>query len=482
MMKKNIGPIINSTKRAFTTRDSLGIESVLTSIQAEICPIVNTVTPRAFYWAMINWCYFDYYENHNKEDRTKSNVNKYIKRNNYFFLLSQLLKKGKTDGFVGVNGVFADFSKDKYEYNENYVETALSTMVYYPPGLNEMGMVVQQDETGSFNNPKLRPECKKFAEAFASKISNTNYYNNRFSNLPVNKKDLVELGKIIDISLDGFDECKEILRDHLFNRKYTFRLAQCKDLINYTYKKYETDFSSESNCRHVLYDYYSPRSENKELTKELKNIADSWEIAIGRQYFTMGLEIIWNYMLNVLKEPLTIFDWIKECLNKEKGNIDFDSNLSSILERQNLDFNERETIIETERSGRSKGKSIEHGLNIMLSVYNRFLNRNDINEEIYRYCSIGNSKDQFSLTEFFDMVENYKNKSIKSFLEVIMKEKLIKQHLNTAFEKMLNNRDGYYIEEIDGKYIKVHDFELKYQGLRLVQLFNIMKDLDILGK
>ena len=55
------GPRLNNITRNFTTRDSLGIEGVATSISAEICPIVNTVTPRPFYWAFITWCYYDFF-------------------------------------------------------------------------------------------------------------------------------------------------------------------------------------------------------------------------------------------------------------------------------------------------------------------------------------------------------------------------------------------------------------------------------------
>ena len=38
------GPILNDISRKFTTRDSLGIEGVVTTIQASICPVINTVT------------------------------------------------------------------------------------------------------------------------------------------------------------------------------------------------------------------------------------------------------------------------------------------------------------------------------------------------------------------------------------------------------------------------------------------------------
>lgn len=48
------GPKLNKPPEDFTTRDSFGIESVAASIQAEIGPVVNTVTPRAFYWSFMN--------------------------------------------------------------------------------------------------------------------------------------------------------------------------------------------------------------------------------------------------------------------------------------------------------------------------------------------------------------------------------------------------------------------------------------------
>ena len=53
------GPQLNKLKKNFTTRDSLGIEGVATSIAADICPVVTTVTPRAFYWPFLVWIYYD---------------------------------------------------------------------------------------------------------------------------------------------------------------------------------------------------------------------------------------------------------------------------------------------------------------------------------------------------------------------------------------------------------------------------------------
>ncbi len=51
------GPRFNNTSDQFTTRDSLGIESATASIQGELCPVVTTVTSRAFYWIFTVWNY-----------------------------------------------------------------------------------------------------------------------------------------------------------------------------------------------------------------------------------------------------------------------------------------------------------------------------------------------------------------------------------------------------------------------------------------
>ncbi len=76
------GPILNDISRNFTTRDSLGIEGVAATMQASICPVVNTVTPRAFYWPFLVWLYYDYhrYVAADKPDAVSRNQNEAVLR------------------------------------------------------------------------------------------------------------------------------------------------------------------------------------------------------------------------------------------------------------------------------------------------------------------------------------------------------------------------------------------------------------------
>ena len=84
------GPKLNKIKKSFTTRYSLGIEGVAASMAGDICPIVTTVTPRAFYWPFLIWNYYDYYNNLGMTPSEKE-LKKYCKKQDYFFVLAVLL-------------------------------------------------------------------------------------------------------------------------------------------------------------------------------------------------------------------------------------------------------------------------------------------------------------------------------------------------------------------------------------------------------
>ena len=88
------GPILNNISKSFTTRDSLGIEGVATTIQASICPIINTVTPRVFYWPFLVWIYYDYYLCFGTEKVDFNAFSQYLKRQDYFFVMANLLIEG----------------------------------------------------------------------------------------------------------------------------------------------------------------------------------------------------------------------------------------------------------------------------------------------------------------------------------------------------------------------------------------------------
>lgn len=482
------GPRVNNIIRNFTSRDSLGIEGVASSIQGEICPIVNTVTPRPFYWAFLTWCFYDFYKNCRLEEREEKKVYNYAKRQNYFFALSNILNEiDVIGGFTGSETIRnrINIENDKFSYDESYLKTTLSNMGYYPSGLLTMGFIVSTDQESEKRDkyPKLTPSGRKLAESFDAIISKTTYYKNRLNGLTFSRKELVELGKVININLNGFDETKAILNEHLFNRKSNKKLIECKNYIKFIYTNYKVKQLNAKTCREILFDYFSERGNIKrKYPNELKEIINNWEIVVGRQYFTAGLEMIWKFMLEQLNTPKTYSKWFIDCLNESKFSINLDDKLENILDYCNYNFQDRENMIQIASSKNDNHiNNIENGLKIILSIYNRFINRTDLSLDSKNYFNYGIENNSISLNQFFETIERYKKSSIKSFLQFVMYHYLLEQHMSTAFEKMLQKRDGYYVEKINDSYVRKEYFDIYFQGIRLIQLMTVMKDLNIIG-
>lgn len=482
------GPRLNNISRNFTTRDSLGIEGVATSISAEICPIVNTVTPRPFYWAFITWCYYDFYKYCEPKDRSSDNVYKYVKMQNYFLALaSDINNTDGSNGFTGADTIRSkvDLNQNTFSYDDKYLVTVLSNMGYYPAGLYTMGFIIDSDpETlEKYKYPHLTKEGEKLALAFESVFNQTKYYKDfRKVGMNIPKEVLIELSQSININLNGFDEVKKILIDHLFNKESQKKLIESHNYLKFIFKDYKPENLNTAKCRELFYDYFSPYSDNKHTyPEELQEIINNWEIVVGRQYFTSGLEMIWKYMLENLNSPKLYREWFNDCLNNSKLTFNMNDKLSTIISSCNFSYSERERMIADARSKSSNHElNIENGIKIIISVYNRFNNRDDFSKDSKNYYNYGMDNNSISLNEYFKLVEEYKDKTIEEFIKYIMYYYLLNQHMNTAFEKMLQGRDGYYVEKIESEYSRKEYFDLDFQGIRMVQLAMVMQDLNVL--
>ena len=131
------------------------------------------------------------------------------------------------------------------------------------------------------------------------------------------------------------------------------------------------------------------------------------------------------------------------------------------------------------KQSRNMELCVENGLRVILSVYNRFYDKKNLGDE-KAFLEYGADTQSISMVELFEKVEEYREKPCIAFLQLIMEEWLIEQHYITAFGKMLQGRDGFYYELIDGKYIRKQYFDLAFQGIRLTSLTQVMRDLDIL--
>lgn len=479
------GPQLNDIAKNFTTRDSLGIESVAASISGEICPIVNTVTPRAFYWPFMVWIYYDFYKYSGIEEHTVKAFDSYLKRQDYFFVLATLLTPGSDrTNLVGVMQTQNDiyFNKTgKYPFNPKYFKTRYGGMQYYNAGCLSMRFIIDRDpETGvEYSFPKLTKDGERMALAFEKVIKNTQYYKNyRLYDVEVPEAVLKEYGKVINFGLVGFDECKKILKEKLFEAKRNFKLADSAAYIEFLSDEYGIENFDRPNCRKMLFDYITPSGKAIKIRNDLETISNEWEIVIGRQYFTAGLEMIWKFMLEQLDEPLTKQQWLSRVIKESKLEVNINQPLSTLIEKATYGFDTREDMISDGRAG-DDDSAVINGLKIILSMYNHFYDRKDLGEDCF-FFDYGIDSNSIPFSDLFDEVNKHMEDSIKSFLVFIMDNWLIQQHYMTAFEKMLQDRDGFYYEIIDGKYIKREEFYIDFQGIRLIQLSQVMRDLEVI--
>ena len=470
------GPILNDITRNFTARDSLGIDGVATSISAEICPIVNTVTPRAFYWPFMVWIYYDFYKYSGIKERNVEVFDLYLKRQDYFFVLATLINKNDELNLVGKMQAAIDLEKDgPYPFNEKYFKTRYGGMQYYNAGCILMHYIITEDpETAQkYKLPKLTKLGEEMAVAFESVIKESEYYKQyRLGNVSVPRDVLEEYGKYINIGLKGFDKCKQLLVHSLFETKMNVTLKQSAEYLQYLSKEYNIKTLNREICREVFYDFTTPENRKIIIPDNLSSISKKWEIVIARQYFTTGLGLIWRFMLEQLMRPMNIEEWIRCTILNSNFSCDKSKTVSFFLQDCNYDFNTRERLFKSTND-------LENGIKVILSVYNRLNNRADL-EEFQCYFFYGRDSQSIALEDVFEIVNEYKEKALVDFMIYVMKKWLIEQHYITAFEKMLQNRDGFFYEYNDDLYIKKHDFKIDFQGIRMIQLMQIMKDLDML--
>lgn len=487
------GPKLNDISKNFTTRDSLGIEGVATTMQGEVCPIVNTVTPRAFYWPFMVWIYYDFYMYSGIEERTYKRFDEYLKRQDYFFVLATLLTPGSDrNGLVGIQKSEQDIRNNPdgpYPFNPSYFASDFGGMMYYNAGCLSMYFVTnhRDEDNKELKFPILTKEGKQMAFAFENVIKGTTYYKKyRRNQESVPRSVLIEYGKVIKFNLDGFDECKTILRKHIFEdeRKTHLKLrsrllTECAEYIKLLNNKYGIKIYGRDICRQIFFDHNTPTGKIVVIPDSLNTVSNKWEIIVGRQYFTTGIEMIWKYMLIQLSLPMKGREWISRSIENAEFSIDTSWTIEDILDRCYYSFDEREKMIREVARGTRLGAALENGLLIILSVYNRFTDRKDFEGE-RAYFAYGTDGHSIPFIEAFGKIDEYRKKSIEEFLYFIMVKWVVDQHYATAFEKMLQKRDGFYFEFVDGYYFKKHEFDMRFQDIRMSSLAQVMKDLDML--
>lgn len=479
----NNGPILNDVRKKFNTRDPLGLQGVSQTIVGDLCPVINSVTPHAFYWILVNWVYYDLYENQKIKDTKQSTLDEYLKKINYFVILGNLFNNVDVPSMYGVQNIRKDITLNDtsfYTYNEDYVRT-LTGVNYYKAALRSAGFITYNDEEGNeYQHLKFTINGKTLAESFDNLIKETRFHKeyimkNNYDNVPYDV--IKELGIIASFNMEKLQVSKELLKRYFFVD--IKKLSKQAEFIKYLYYDLDIKNIDEEKLRDFFYDYFSPRSLNNKCNKDLDEILRGWEVLIARHYFTNALEMVFTFSLEKLTRPMHL----SEFLNIILKNIDLNISFKEFINDNSLNGKEiQELLIIGKNKKTSHENNIINSLKILCSLYNRLSNRDDINRN---YLLFDNDGLSISLNDMINDIDNYKEKNIKEYLVYMIDKYIIKQHIITSQRKFMLKEDCYYFA-IDNNYIyktnrEKKEFVYGLQNLRINQLFQVMKELDMLG-
>lgn len=232
-MEYTKGPKLNIKAGNETNRDNLGINGAQTTIQDLLCPVINTVTYRAFYWVFLVWNYYDFFihsgkKNFSSKETTDDFLNNYLKKHDYYFVLSNIIAHNKDQrNLVGITAAMED-SKESgpFKFNREYFKGSYGGMDYYVAGCRSFGFSTNRDKNNEEEIKginRLTPKGEPLGKAFEAVISNTRYFKEyRYKDTEIPKDVLEELGNTIKLNLQGLDECKRIMREALFSDNESF--------------------------------------------------------------------------------------------------------------------------------------------------------------------------------------------------------------------------------------------------------------------
>ena len=476
----NKGPLLNDINIKDNNQDPLGLQGVSQSIVGNICPIINSVTPHAFYWIFVNWVYYDVYETRHITDFSNAVINGYLKKYNYFLVLGNRFNGIDINEMMGtrnINNIKLNV-QDTYSYDDHYIQN-ITTINYYKAALTTAGFITDKDQDGiDYNHIHLTRSGESLALALDKYIKNTLFYSeyaskDNLDNVPYEV--IKDFGKVVDFNMPLLKEAKEILRHCFFDINITLH-KQAK-FIKYLYYDLNIKDINENNLRLFLYDYFSPRGQKNNCNPEYIDIVRGWEILIARHFFINAIEMIFKYILENILDPI-MEDKLIESLLENIPNI----NLNDYLNKNQISSNEIDQLLQKGKdSKQSHFDTIENALKILCSLYGRLNNRNDINTDFLKLNNYGAS---ISLQKMLNDIDLYKNKPIKEYLTYIITVYVIQQHILTARRKLLLNEDTFFMgydNEIIYK-INKKPFSYDYQNLRINQLFSVMKELDMLGE
>ena len=465
------GPIVNVHSEKELNRDPLGISGVSYTIVNDISPIISSVTPYAFYWIYLNWIYYDYYEIRQLDLNSKIEFDEYKKVMNFFMVLGNRLNGINYNSMLGNNYFNSINLEDElsYSYNESYVKS-MTTINYYRGALMTAGFF---DKKNIFNDRLFYYDKGiNLGKSIHSLIKNTVFYNehvlkNNYVNVPANV--IKEFASIASFKMEKLSESKKMLREYFFDDNEKLKIQE--KFIKHFYYDVKIKEIDDNVVRKYLCNYYSPRWDNNRVGDDLYLDFRSWEVLVNRHYFVVALYRLFNCFVKNIEE--INYNQYIEKLIKTIPDIRVDDFLkSNVLRVEQMD-----DIIHNKSLSPD---IIIDSFKIIFTIYYSLNKRNDINK---KYLSYNNYNTSISIMKMIRDIDRFKDRKLKEYAYYVFEEYIIKQHIKTAQRKLMDGKNNFFFTVSDDYLYKVKELNrITYlQGLRIKQIFMVMKALDMLG-
>jgi len=485
------GPLLNNNNfNNVIGEDHLGIRYVSINISDTLQHGITSITPRARYWSFYSWVLYDFIKE--KKERTNKNFKKYLKRQEWFFILANIASSEEQNINIS-NLIGITKGTEIWEENEemislrrDYVKNSRGGYgLAYSNVMKILGVTKRAALEKGVEIDRLTTKGKELAKAFECSIKNTEYHKNYKLADKVPRYVLLEYGKTAGLDRLGKSlKEKQLLRSFFLpqNTNDIYSRLRKKSLNYYRYliKNYDNKKISITTWRSLMYDNIFS---NKDYPEHLDLVIKGWEIYHGRQIFTYSLETIWSYILETIsREIITqkqlielIFDHLK--VNK----IELNQKINTLLNIVPLQVDTRETYLINMKGEKLDVKDrIYNPLLVMLDVYERFKSRKDL-EPIHNKLLNEGGNDHISLTFWINTVESYLDASIKDLLLFIINKMIIEQHQKVALNKLIStNNETYHFIKEEGKLYFLAKDEPNYNAFRIKQGASILKDLDLI--
>lgn len=488
------------TERDFRTNsgeDHLRLLSVGIALATNLIPGVNTVTPRARYHSFYCWVLDSFLAS--QEEKNKANFKAHLRKREMAFILANIAATPTEEYVPSLIGITRglevwQLGEEPVNVNQVYVVNESGGYAIYRGVMQVLHLIEIPDNPGSVD--RIMPKGKELAQEFRKTIQATEYYRKYQELDMVPRTVLKEYGQVAGLNnligkSDNLPLMEVFLRPDLENKFYD---VQRRETMGYflniiaEIQKQMTD----KEWRRLLHYAQKPDNTSYSAPLEFIFVQKGWRVYAIRQYFAYALETLFcNLIEQIRLQSSRLEDFLNDRLVSQEINIknntlyfDTGKSLATFITTIATDIEEDCVSIIAGKKFESLDPQVHFTVPfvLLLAVYNQSV---ELRKDEYSWHLAGyGAESHISLKKFVFDVDKLLmgGSSLANFCRFIYKRYILRQHRETALEKLLGyNLETFRIVENEGMLEYRNNYRPKFNQFRGYQLIQCMLDLGLLN-